>query len=112
MQSSVARGYDKLTPGHTEWSLASFLNVRPHKILGILFEHVVDLVEEIVELGLDLLALLGDRRGLLHELCHSSASLRRLTPRALGASVYSFRTEQAYVEWVRQFILFQGASLS
>src|SRR4029079_17241681 len=42
--------------------LAALLDVVPDELLGVLLEHRVDLVEEVVELFLDLLALLG-RRG-------------------------------------------------
>ena len=43
-------------------SLPSFLHVALDKVLCVLLEHFVDLVQEIVELGLQLLAALG-RRG-------------------------------------------------
>src|SRR5712664_1534959 len=40
--------------------LAAALDVALHELLGVLLEDVVDLVEEIVEVLFDLLALLGD----------------------------------------------------
>jgi len=36
------------------------LHVRLHEVLGIRLQHVVDLVEEIVDVGLDLVTGLGD----------------------------------------------------
>src|SRR3954469_18140965 len=49
-------------------SLAALLHVRLHELLGIDLERLVDLVEEVVELCLDLLAGLGLRRRLFHDL--------------------------------------------
>src|SRR4051812_37760881 len=46
-------------------SLSTLLDVAPHELLSVGLEDVVDLVEEVVELSLDLLALLGGRRGVL-----------------------------------------------
>src|SRR5262249_5207397 len=42
--------------------LAALLHVRPHEVLGVGLEHAVDLVEQVVELLLERLSLLG-RRG-------------------------------------------------
>jgi hypothetical protein len=64
--------------------LAALLHVALHEVLGVGLEHVVDLVEQLVELGLDLLAALALGRGffdglfplrrgcllLLFSLCH------------------------------------------
>src|SRR4051794_16798381 len=45
--------------------LAALLHVRLHELLGIALEHFIDLIKEIVELGLELLAaLVGGRCGL------------------------------------------------
>src|SRR5712691_10399240 len=40
--------------------LAAALDVALHELLGVLLEDIVDLVQEVVEVLLDLLALLGD----------------------------------------------------
>src|SRR6266403_150154 len=42
--------------------LASPLHVALHELLGVLFEDVIDLVEQLVDVFLDLLALLGELR--------------------------------------------------
>src|SRR5580658_10771561 len=44
--------------------LPALLDVVPDELLGVLLEHFVDLVEQVVELGLELLALGGRRGGL------------------------------------------------
>src|SRR6266545_774684 len=44
------------------WLLAAPLDVALHELLGVLLEDVVDLVQEVVEVLLDLLALLGELR--------------------------------------------------
>jgi hypothetical protein len=41
------------------------LNIGTNKVLCILFEHLIDLVQQVVELGLELLALLGCRGDVL-----------------------------------------------
>src|SRR5690606_5864955 len=48
--------------------LPSLLHVRLHEVLGVGLEDLVDLVQQVVELGLDLLALLGLARDLLDDL--------------------------------------------
>src|SRR3954453_15001338 len=50
------RGYGR--PG----SLTALLDVPPHELLGVLFEHGVDLVEEIVDVLADLLNPVADLR--------------------------------------------------
>ena len=40
--------------------LPALLHVVAHELLGVVLEHLVDLVEQVVELGLDLLAALAD----------------------------------------------------
>src|SRR5688572_12936220 len=47
-------------------SLAPFLYVRAHEVLGVGIQDLVDLVQEVVDLGLDLLALLARGRRFLH----------------------------------------------
>src|SRR4051794_36838068 len=64
----IARGGVTVTHGSVRKSLAPFLNVRFYKLLSVALEHGVDLVEQIVELFLQFLALLrgrGDLGGLL-----------------------------------------------
>src|SRR5439155_17547912 len=43
--------------------LAALLDVGPHEVLGVVLEHLVDLVQQIVQLRLQLLALLRRGRG-------------------------------------------------
>src|SRR3954464_7258108 len=49
-------------------SLAALLHVPAHELLGVLLEDLIDFVEQLVELGLDLLALLARRAGLFDDL--------------------------------------------
>src|SRR5690606_4929999 len=49
-------------------SLTALLHVALHEVLGVALQDVIDLVEEVVELGLDLLPLLGRRGRLLDDL--------------------------------------------
>src|SRR3546814_15223492 len=48
--------------------LAALLDVRLHEVLGVRLEHLVDLVEQVVELALALLAGLGLRGRVLSDL--------------------------------------------
>ena len=61
--------------------LAALLDVALHEVLGVGLEHLVDLVEEIVELGLDLLARLGCRGA------SSTTSLRAVREPACGLAL-------------------------
>src|ERR687888_649107 len=49
-----------LRTGPSKGLLAPLLHILLHELLGILLQHLVDLVKERVELLLELLALLGD----------------------------------------------------
>src|SRR6266550_2703548 len=67
---SQRRGRTSRTPAHTACSgtrrsaslLAASLHVALDELLGVLLEDVIDLVEELVDVFLDLLALLGQLR--------------------------------------------------
>src|SRR5581483_189253 len=52
----------------TSTSLTALLDVRLHELLGVDLEDLVDLVEQVIELGLDLLARLGLGRRVLDDL--------------------------------------------
>src|SRR3954466_12979006 len=67
LQRFILRGYDRgttLKSSVVRKSLAAFLYVAFHELLGVRLEHGVDLVQEVVELFLQFLALLGRRRHL------------------------------------------------
>src|SRR3546814_2846529 len=66
--------------------LAALLDVRLHEVLGVRLEHLVDLVEQVVELALDLLAGLGLRGRVLDDL----VGLRR----GLLLLLLTFRSEE------------------
>src|SRR6266498_2994269 len=74
-----------LRTGPSKGLLAPFLHVLLHELLGVLLQHLVDLVQEGVELLLQLLALLGDLgRGLNVSLLRFLLAMR--TPLLLGAA--------------------------
>src|SRR4029077_2576812 len=78
-RGAVASAYGEPAGAATIWLLAALLHVRPNELLGVLLEHLVDLVENGVHVvgelfvplldflgtaGLGLLGLLGAPRGL------------------------------------------------
>src|SRR6266516_4380909 len=77
--------------GSKEVSLTAFLHIALYKLLRVRLEHGVDLVEEVVELFLQLLALLG-RRGDVDFFCDPLLGRRSLFPLTLWHRATSSRS--------------------